>query len=122
MRKYIRKIVSTMLIGGMLFFAPSMIPARAVQAITTCGTVWLPNDLAFAAGPAPPCPVPSTSHAHVPAWPWVVVGCAASIVVSAVVANAVNNRQLTTPEAWTCGLLYWWYPWAYPQQPAKNHH
>jgi hypothetical protein len=52
-----------------------------------------------------------------------VIGCAGSIVVSALAANAFQNRQLTAPEAWTCGLLYWWYPWAYPQQqPAKNHH
>jgi hypothetical protein len=43
-----RKIVSTILIAAMLFFAPSMIPVRAFPALP-CGTFgWLPTDTAFA--------------------------------------------------------------------------
>ncbi len=123
MRKYVRKIVSTVLIAAMLVFAPSVIPSvLPASALTNCGLQqlpWLATDTAFAQ--SLPCPTP-TSHAHVPAWPWVVIGCAGSIVVSALAADFWQNRQLTTPEAWTCGLLYWWNPWAYPAQPASKHH
>jgi hypothetical protein len=123
----LRKIVSTALIGAMLFFAPSTIPAplRAQSLSTPCGGTrilsgWLPMDTAFA-GVAPrvtPCPV---GHSHTPVWPWVVIGCAGSIVLSALVANFRDNRQLTTPEAWTCGLLYW-IPMPYQGRPAAAVH
>jgi hypothetical protein len=106
-RSNIRKIVSTILIGAMIFFAPSMMPTRALA----CGVrvlTWLATDTAFAQFQATPCP---PVKSHVPAWPWVVIGCAGSIVLSAVVANFRDNRQLTTPEAWTCGLLYWVQPY-----------
>ncbi len=109
----LRKIVSTILMGAMLVFAPSMIPIKPVQAVPanlpTCFTgtmTWLATDTAFAGPPArlPPCP---TAHGHVPAWPWVVIACAGSIVFSALVANFRDHRELTQPEAWTCGLWYW---------------
>jgi hypothetical protein len=35
------------------------------------------------------------------------LACPASIILSGAVANFRDNRQLTYPEAWTCGLLYW---------------
>ena len=121
----LRKIVSTALIGAMLFFAPSTIPApvRAQSLTGPCGSRilsgWLPMDTAFAGIPVrtPPCPVGHSSHT--PAWPWVVIGCAGSIVLSALVANFRDNRQLTTPEAWTCGLLYW-IPMPYQAKPAAT--
>lgn len=49
--------------------------------------------------------------------PEVVIGCAGSIVLSALAANFWNNRQLTTAEAWTCGLLYW-VPMPYQSKPV----
>jgi hypothetical protein len=113
MRQPIRKIVTTILIGAMLFFAPSMIPSGTLRA-ASCGTVpvnpaWLPTDTAFAGLTRTiPCP---PAHSHTPVWPWVVIGCAGSIVLSALVANYRDNRQLTTSEAWTCGLLYWVQPY-----------
>jgi hypothetical protein len=119
----LRWIVSIILIGTMFFFAPSMIPIKPVgaQSLPSCGTLhpaWLPTDTAFAGGPirAVPCP---TGHAHTPVWPWVVIGCAGSIVLSALAANFWNNRQLTTAEAWTCGLLYW-IPMPYQPKPARH--
>jgi hypothetical protein len=121
----LRKIVSTVLVAAMLFFAPSvipsMIPVRA-DGVVECGlaTGWLPTDTAFAQPAITPCPVP-TGHAHTPVAPWVVIGCAGSIVLSALAANFWNNRQLTTAEAWTCGLLYW-IPMPYPPQPTTKHH
>jgi hypothetical protein len=124
MRKHIRRIISTILVGAMFFFAPSMIPIKSVRAQSVsfpCGTLhdgWLlPLDTAFAglAGRVTPCP---TGHSHTPVTPWVVIGCAGSIVLSALAANFFNNRQLTTAEAWTCGLLYW-IPMPNQPQPAK---
>jgi hypothetical protein len=117
MRQPIRKIVTTILIGAMLFFAPSMMPSGMLRA-ASCGPQnvgWLATDTALAGVTRfIPCP---PNHSHTPAWPWVVIGCAGSIVLSALVANYRDNRQLTTSEAWTCGLLYWFQP--YQAQPAK---
>jgi hypothetical protein len=77
-------------------------------------------DVAFAGPPIritpTPCPV---GHAHTPVWPWVVIGCAGSIVLSAFVAGFRDHRELTAPEAWTCGLLYWI---PMPYQPKPAHH
>jgi hypothetical protein len=39
--------------------------------------------------------------------PWAIFACAGGIIASALVANYRDNRQLTTPEAWTCGVLFW---------------
>jgi hypothetical protein len=39
--------------------------------------------------------------------PWIIIGCAGGIILSAFHANYRDNRELTQPEAWTCGLLYW---------------
>ena len=124
MRTHVQKIVSTILIGAMLFFAPSMIPMKTVRAVaaTPCGTiiippaVWLATDTAFAgeAIRTPPCP--PAGH-HTPVWPWVIIGCAGSIVLSAFVAGFRDHRELTTAEAWTCGLLYW-IPMPYQPKPA----
>jgi hypothetical protein len=122
----LRKIVSTILIGATFFFAPSMIPIKAVRAVaaTPCGTqpavVWLPSDTAFAGVAAPPVvrPCPPAGH-HTPVTPWVIIGCAGSIVLSAVVADFWSHRELTTAEAWTCGLLYW-VPNQYPPRPPPH--
>jgi hypothetical protein len=118
----VRKTVSTMLIAAMLFFVPSMIPAKAVVSFP-CGVPhvigWLPTDAAFALPiTTTPCP-PLPSHG-VPAWFWAAFACPASIILSGLVANYRDNRQLTTAEAWTCGLLYW-IPMPTPQ-PVPHHH
>jgi hypothetical protein len=117
-----RKSVSTVLIATMLFFAPSVIPsvlpAKAFSVL--CGGVaWLATDTAFAV-PAVPCPIPGAPiHGFVPAWVWAGLACPASIILSGIVANFRDNRQLTYAEAWTCGLLYWI---PNPNQPAQNGH
>jgi hypothetical protein len=59
---------------------------------------------------------------HGPFWPnswvpWVALGCPSSIILSALVADFKDNRQLTYWEAWTCGLLYW-----IPLPPKQKHH
>jgi hypothetical protein len=102
----IRKVVSTILIAALLFFAPSMNPVRAGMPGILCGlSGWLPTDTAFAAAVFPCAPVPPT-HGYIPAWFWAAFACPASIILSGAVANFRDNRQLTYAEAWTCGLLY----------------
>jgi hypothetical protein len=39
--------------------------------------------------------------------PWIFIGCAGGIILAAFHANYRDNRELTAPEAWTCGLLHW---------------
>jgi len=40
--------------------------------------------------------------------PWWIFVCPAGVVTAAVVKNAKRHKELTTPEAWICGFLYWW--------------
>jgi hypothetical protein len=49
--------------------------------------------------------------------PWPIFACVGGIITSALVANYRDNRELTAPEAWTCGLAFWF---AQPKQ--KRHH
>src|SRR5690242_13731129 len=121
MRKHVGQIVSTILIGAMFFFVTSMIAIKPLgaQSLPSCGHLftWLSTDTAFPGTSVRAIPCPTGQHAHTPVWPWVVIGCAGSIVLSALAANFFNNRQLTTAEAWTCGLLYW-VPMPNQPQPA----
>lgn len=74
------------------------------------------------AAPAPPPPPPpaAPTHGFVPAWFWAGFACPASIILSGIVADFRDNRQLTYWEAWTCGLLYW-IPMPYqPQTPPRH--
>jgi hypothetical protein len=104
----VRKVVSTVLIAAMLFFAPSMIPVRAGAPGLPCLPVtWVPIDAAFAPPLGIPCPPLQPTHGYIPAWFWAAFACPASIIFAGAVANFRDNRQLTYAEAWTCGLLYW---------------
>lgn len=51
--------------------------------------------------------------------PWIVGGCAAGIILAAAVANSRDNRELAAPEAWTCGLLFWF---ERPTEKKPAHH
>jgi hypothetical protein len=73
-----------------------------------------------AALPVPPPPPAAPTHGFVPAWFWAGFACPASIILSGIVADFRDNRQLTYWEAWTCGLLYW-IPMPYqPQTPPRH--
>jgi hypothetical protein len=61
----------------------------------------------------PPAPAMGNGGASVP---WGIFACAGGIITSALVANYRDNRELTAPEAWTCGLLFWFTP------PHKKRH
>jgi hypothetical protein len=39
---------------------------------------------------------------------WWIMACPASIVTAAMAKNWRRHKELTAPEAWTCGLQYWW--------------
>ena len=82
------------------------------------GARLLTNSARAQAPPTPPLPPMQT--AHIPAWWWAGFACPASIVLSALVADFRDNRQLTASEAWTCGLLYW-VPMPVQPKPAKHH-
>ena len=72
--------------------------------------------------------LPSTSYAaaavpvvpgHVfggAGFPWPIFACAGGIITAALIASARDNRELTAPEAWTCGTLFWF------SQPKKKRH
>ncbi|HLL29212.1 MAG TPA: hypothetical protein VKT73_16355 [Xanthobacteraceae bacterium] len=47
--------------------------------------------------------------------PWPIFACAGGIIVSALAANYRDHRELTAPEAWTCGVLFWF------SQPKRKH-
>jgi len=51
-------------------------------------------------------PAPVVTHSSTPFVPWAVFGCAGGIILAALAANYRDNRQLTTQEAWTCGLFF----------------
>ena len=42
--------------------------------------------------------------------PWPIFLCAGGIITAAIIANARLNRELTAPEAWSCGLAFWFAP------------
>ena len=55
---------------------------------------------------APIAPVPGQTFGGTTPW-WIFV-CPGGVVTAAVAKNWRRNKELTTPEAWTCGFLYWW--------------
>src|ERR1700690_3861462 len=79
-----------------------------------------PNAFAQFKPPPPPSVVGVGSSTNLTV-PWIIGGCAASILVSASVANWQDKRELTAPEAWTCGILYWFEPRT-PPKKARRHH
>jgi hypothetical protein len=48
-----------------------------------------------------------STSSKTPWLPWVIIGCASMIVMTAMVANSRDNRPLTSPEAMSCGILFW---------------
>jgi hypothetical protein len=47
-------------------------------------------------------------HTFGSATPWWIFVCPTGVVTAAVVKNARRHKELTSPEAWTCGFLYFW--------------
>lgn len=81
----------------------------------------LAASVAVAALPTPSFAVPVTPPAPVfgaAAFPWPIFACVGGIITSALVANARDHRELTAPEAWSCGVLFWF---AQPKQNKRKH-
>jgi hypothetical protein len=54
-----------------------------------------------------PAPVIATGGSHHSPLPWIVMGCVSGTVLSAMVANWRDDRELTWSEAASCGILFW---------------
>src|SRR5271165_4765901 len=95
-----RKTVSTAIIAGMFFWAPSVIPVRASTSIG-CGIplAWTTMDTAFAGVQGEiPCP-----PVHTPL-PWVVIlfgAAAVSVILNAAIVSHTQCRELSQQEAWS---------------------
>jgi hypothetical protein len=77
--------------------------AVTAAAVFAASSLLQPNALQAAVIVSSPPPPP----VHTTVVPWALMACPASIILSGIVANFWENRQLTFAEAWTCGLLYW---------------
>jgi hypothetical protein len=77
-----------------------------------------PTKLEAGARPTPLLP-PVAAHSSGLWIPWTLMGCPASVILSALVADFRDHRQLTNWEAWTCGLLYW-FPMPTPPKHAPH--
>src|ERR1035441_6577410 len=100
----LRKIVATITIAALFFWAPSAIPVKALN-VGPCGVgvVWLSADTAFASTFIP-CPTPTPTGPT----PWVPIVIAAgvvSIMLNALIVSQTQCRELTSQEAWSSFLL-----------------
>jgi hypothetical protein len=98
----LRKIVTSIMIASVFFWAPSMIPVKAGPA--PCGSFgWTTADTAFAF-PASPCFIPGPKAAT----PWGVIALglsAVSVITSAIIVSRTQCRELTHQEAMSSILL-----------------
>jgi hypothetical protein len=39
---------------------------------------------------------------------WTIIGCAAGTVTAALAKSYTHKQELTAPEAWSCGIEYFW--------------
>ena len=66
-------------------------------------------------GGGAPVLIPS-GHSGTSPVPWIIMGCVGGTVLSAMIANWRDNRELTWNEAASCGILFWF---AQPVRPRK---
>ena len=54
---------------------------------------------------------------------WWIMACPAGVVTAALAKNWKRHAELTAPEAWTCGLQYWWNEATgqYDRKPVRRH-
>ena len=108
----LRKIVTTIIVAAMLFWAPSVIPARAIAVpLLGCGlpaATMITVDTAFAGLIGAPLPCPPV-HA---AFPWFVVifgaGVVSVIVNAAIVGkNSMPGIDVSRSLVVGCPAIYW---------------
>ncbi len=88
-----------------------------IAAVFVAALSLMPSGAYASAAPPPPAAV-AASSLNLTAF-WVVGGCAAGIIAAAAVASSRDHRELTAPEAWTCGLLFWFEP-PMPKKPVSR--
>ena len=115
-----RKIVSTVLVAALLFWAPSIFPVSATPAIIGCGHpfVLISADTAFAAVPITPCaPVSSPTP-----WAVILIGASAvSVILNAIFVSQTQCRELSQQEA-VSSIFLPFIGIAMNQQHNKCHH
>jgi len=101
----------------------------------TLATSFVAGALALGSAPAhaAPCPVyalasvscggPVAHGGGSSSAVWWIMACPAGIVTAAMAKNWRRHQELTAPEAWTCGLQYWWNEATgrYDRKPARKH-
>jgi hypothetical protein len=101
----LRRLVATLVVAAVFFWAPSVIPVRAGPPVTPCGMIpltWQTADTAYAFPLIVPCP---PVHTPTP-WP-VIIGMlgAVSVIVNAAIISQTQCRELTQQEAWSSIFL-----------------
>ena len=72
-------------------------------------TILLAGALALGSTPSLAQPAPRSGGGTVPtSTAWWILACPGGVVTAAMVKNWKRHKELNAPEAWTCGLLYWW--------------
>lgn len=100
----LRKLFVLAAFSSVFFWAPSVVPVKAVAASAApCGVsvVWLTMDTAFAA-PPPVTPCPGMKA------PWTVYAIfasAVSVITNAIIVSRTQCRELTQQEAMTSSVL-----------------
>jgi hypothetical protein len=97
-----RKFVTLATLASMFFWAPSIVPVKAMPVHFGCGVhiVWMPSDTAYAM-PPPPVPCPTNT-------PWAVYaifGSAFSVILNSLIVAKTQCRELTAQEAALSALL-----------------
>ena len=102
-----RRVVATVMVAVVFFWAPSLIPIRVTPAPVRValllpvgcgiGVVWRTADTASAAGPiVTPCPI----YTGPTPWPVIVIGAGViSVMLNALIVSNTQCRELTNEEA-----------------------
>jgi hypothetical protein len=115
----LRKIVATITIAALFFWAPSAIPVKATGIGIGCGGFsWLTADTALAGVVFIPCPTPTAPTPWVP----IVIGASVvSVMLNALIVSKTQCRELTSQEAMSSIFLPF-IGMAFNKQNNKCHH
>jgi hypothetical protein len=91
-----RKFVTLATLASMFFWAPSIVPVKAMPIPVGCGVhiIWLPSDTAYAIPTPVPCPA-----THTPWAIYAIFGSAFSVILNSLIVAKTQCRELTAQEA-----------------------
>ena len=104
-----KSIVAVLALLAAILFAPTPASAICVEGCVVVGNS------------ATPSSNPAGHHGSTVA-PWIVIGCVSGTVLSAMVANARDNRELTFREAAFCGIQFSFARPVFAGNKKKNGH